>query len=126
MGTILKSLKKIKPKYIGVWLKDQLGKPDWFRSLVVERREWGAFSIYSHARRSDEKPKIAYTTKVNAEKGALEMSKKYGVQFVAYKCLFCDGWHVSKTTARKWTNVEKDPTEKYTATAMNSQGDVDT
>lgn len=24
------------------------------------------------------------------------MSRKYGVPFIAYKCLFCDGWHVAK------------------------------
>ena len=29
MGTALTSLKKIKPKYIGIWLKDQLSQPDW-------------------------------------------------------------------------------------------------
>ena len=51
MGTILTSLKKIKPKYIGCWLRDQLSNPDWFRNLVVNRSAWGAFSIYEHARR---------------------------------------------------------------------------
>ena len=29
MGTALTSLKKIKSKYIGIWLKDQLSQPDW-------------------------------------------------------------------------------------------------
>ena len=59
--TIMISLKKIKPKYIGVWLKDQLSRPDYFRNLFVDRSAWGAFSIYAHARRSDGKSKIAYS-----------------------------------------------------------------
>ena len=39
MGTALTSLKKIKPKYIGIWLKDQLSQPDWFRNLIVNRSQ---------------------------------------------------------------------------------------
>jgi len=91
MNTVLTSLKKIKPRYISPWLKDQLSRPDWFRSMVVGRSAWGAFSIFAHARRSDGKAKVAYITKVDAEENALKMSKKYGVRFVTYKCLFCDG-----------------------------------
>ena len=100
MGTILTSLKKIKPKYIGCWLKDQLSRPDCFRNLLVDRSAWGAFSIYAHIRRSDEKTKNAYSDKVQAEKAAFGMSIKYGHSFVVYKCLFCEGWHISKTTER--------------------------
>ena len=97
MSTLLISLKKIKPKYIGCWLKDQLSRPGWFRNLFVERSAWGAFSIYAHARRSDGKSKISYFSKEKAEKAALDMSTKYGYSFAVYKCLFCDGWHVSKS-----------------------------
>ena len=126
MKTILMSLKNIKFKYIGCWLKDQLSRPDRFRNLFMNRATWGAFFFYSHARRSDGKPKIAYETKEKAEKGARDMSKKYGTTFVVYKCLFCDGWHVSKTAAHKPTTAEvTTPADKYTATAMNSLGDMD-
>ena len=100
MRTVLTSLKKIKPKYIGVWLKNQLGRPDWFRNLIVNRCVWGAFSVYSHQRRSDGKPKMAFSSQKKAEKSALDMSRKYGQTFVVYKCLFCAGWHVSKLAAR--------------------------
>ena len=100
MGTIQTSLKKINPKYIGVWLKDQLSRTDWFRNLIVDQSAWGAFSIYAHIRRSDSKAKIAYANRANAEIAALEMSLKYGHSFVVYKCLFCEGWHISKTTER--------------------------
>ena len=73
--TIMISLKKIKPKCIGVWLKDQLSRPDCFCNLFVDRSAWGAFSIYAHARRSDGKSKIAYSSKAKAEKAAFNMSQ---------------------------------------------------
>lgn len=126
MNTVLTSLKEIKPRYIGLWFKDQLNRPDWFRNMVVDRSAWGVFSIYAHARRSDGKAKAAYTTKVDAEENALKMSKKYGARFVTYKCLFCDGWHVSKTSDRMPTFVEgKTPIEEYNPTGMNNQGGMD-
>ena len=100
MRTIMTSLKKIKFKYIGCWLKDQLSRPDRFRNLFVNRSAWGAFSIYAHTRRSDGKSKVAYSNKAKAEKAAFDMSKRYGCPFTVYKCLFCEGWHVSKTVKK--------------------------
>ena len=100
MGTVLTSLKKINLKQIGCWLTDQLSRPNWFRNLVLNRSAWGAFSIYAHARRSDGKPKISYGSKTKAEKAAFDMSKKYGYPFAVYKCLFCEGWHVSKAVGK--------------------------
>ena len=88
MGTVLTSLKMIKPRYIGSWLKDQLNRPDWISNLIVNRSAWGAFSIYAHARRSDGKAKISYASKTKAEKAVFDMSKKYGYPFTTYKCLF--------------------------------------
>lgn len=101
MNTLLTSLKKIKPMNIVCWFKDQLSQADWFRRLFVNRSAWGVFSIYSHVRRSDGKTKIGYSTRVKAEKAAFDMSKKYDCSFVSYKCLFCDGWHVSKVVGNK-------------------------
>ena len=83
---------------IGCWLADQISRPDWFRHLFLQRTTWGAFSIYSHVKRSNGKPKIAYPTKSKAENAAVDMAKKYGKPFTVYKCLFCDGWHVSQDT----------------------------
>lgn len=118
MGTLLTSLKKLKPRYIGIWLIDQLSRPDRFRNLVVNRSAWGAFSIYAHARRSDGKSKVTYLTKTQAEESASKMVIKYGSAFVVYKCLFCEGWHVSKVANSSATTSapEKDVTSnKYTA-----------
>ena len=36
------------------------------------------------------------------------MSKKYGVPFIAYKCLFCDGWHIAKDVERVADNTRVD------------------
>ena len=84
MSTLLTSLKHIKPKYIGCWLKDQLSQPGYFRNLFVYRSVWGVFSIYSHIRRSDGRSKIAYPTREKARKAAEDMGKKYKTYFVAY------------------------------------------
>lgn len=96
MGLILTSIKRLRPKNIGYWLTDQVRRPHLFRRLFLGRTAWGAFSIYSHIKRSDEKPKIAYSSKVKAENAAMDMAMKYGKPFTVYKCLFCDGWHVSQ------------------------------
>ena len=98
-------MKRVTPKYIGCWLKDQLSHTGWFGRLVVHRTAWGAFNVYSHLRRSDGKPKIGYGTREEAQKEADHMQKKYGGIFLVYKCLYCDAWHVSKdalaTTAQR-------------------------
>lgn len=111
MGTIYKSIRYIKSKYIGTWIKDQLSRPDWFDNLIVNRSAWGAFSVFAHAKRSDGKSKISYKSKAKAEKAASDMAKRYGYPFTTYKCLFCDGWHVSKAVKR---NAEGKTTEEIT------------
>ena len=81
---------------ISCWLTDQISWANMVRRLFLERTAWGAFSIYSHIKRSNGKPKIAYSAKCKAENAAVDMTKKYGKPFTVYKCLFCDGWHVSQ------------------------------
>lgn len=97
MATLTKSIRNIKVRQIPVWFRDQLGQPGWFARLFIDRKAWGAFSIYSHMRRSDGKPKNAFPTREKAQKSADNMSRKYNAAFAVYKCMFCDGWHVSKT-----------------------------
>lgn len=128
MGILL-SLKKIKPKFIGCWLRHQLSQPKWFRNLFVDRAAWGAFSIYAHAKRSDGKAKIAYASKAKAEQAASDMSKKYKSTFTVYKCLFCEGWHVSKVANSPSTTTvlpKAVPLEKYTGVNPTEMGDMDT
>lgn len=96
MSTIIASIKGIKFRNLPVWIKHQLNLEGWVQRLLIQRSAWGAFSVYSHIKRSNEKPKIAYSTKNKAENAAVDMAKKYGKPFTVYKCLFCDGWHVSQ------------------------------
>lgn len=93
---VFKVIKEIKVRNIGIWFKHQLSQSDWLTRMLLQRTAWGAFSIYSHIKRSNGKPKIAYSTKCKAENAAMDMAKKYGKPFTVYKCLFCDGWHVSQ------------------------------
>lgn len=127
MDTVLTSIENIKPKYFGRWLRDQLSHPDWFRNLFLRRSAWGAFSIYAHARRSDGKAKISYVSKAKAEKAAYDMSKKYGYPFGVYKCLFCEGWHVSKVVRKnsEGKSTEGIALDKYAMKAESRSNGLD-
>ena len=96
MNILIASIKGIKFKNLPVWIKHQLNLDGWVKRLFIKRSAWGAFSVYSHIKRSNGKPKNAYSTKSKAENAAVDMAKKYGKSFTVYKCLFCDGWHVSQ------------------------------
>jgi len=96
MNILIASIKGIKFKNLPVWIKHQLNLGGWVKRLFIKRSAWGAFSVYSHIKRSNGKPKNAYSTKSKAENAAVDMAKKYGKSFTVYKCLFCDGWHVSQ------------------------------
>lgn len=96
MNILIASIKGIKFKNLPVWIKHQLNLDGWVKRLFIKRSAWGAFSVYSHIKRSNGKPKNAYSTKSKAENAAVDMAKKYRKSFTVYKCLFCDGWHVSQ------------------------------
>ena len=129
-GMILASIKNIRIKEnLALWLGHQLSREHWFRRLFLSRSTWGAFSIYSHLRRSDGKPKMAFSCQKKAEKSALDMSRKYGQTFVVYKCLFCEGWHVSKVAkkAADRKTTEEIALSKYAikVTAKSEELDVE-
>lgn len=111
MSIIIASIKGIKFRNLPVWIKHQLNLDGWVQRLFIQRSAWGAFSVYSHIKRSNGKPKIAYSTKNKAENAAVDMAKKYGKSFTVYKCLFCDGWHVSQ-------DVHGLPVQEKSADAM--------
>lgn len=128
IGTMLTSIKSIRFKYLGSWLKHQLSQPHWFHNLFVNRMAWGAFSIYAHQKRSNGKPKISFSTQHKAERSAADMSKKYGSTFVAYKCLFCDGWHVSKVVSienASAPSMEEIALEKYAVNVSVTPAELD-
>ena len=47
------------------------------------------------------KTELCYHHKESAIKSTEAMSKKKGVHFSAYKCLFCDGYHIGKNRDNK-------------------------
>ena len=128
MGTIITSIKRIKVKYVGSWVRHQLSQPQWFHDLFVSRTAWGAFSIYSHLRRSDGKTKIVFRSQHKAERSAVDQSNKYGARFAVYKCLFCEGWHVSKVVDKENASapsVEQIALEEYAVRAPAPSAELD-
>lgn len=104
---------KVKYNNLKIWLKEKVSQPRWYVDLLSYRRFWGAFSVYSHRRRSDGKPNIAYSTRSKAQKAVRSMEKKYGVPFMEYKCLYCDGWHVARSKSRKGSVLNTFDTDLY-------------
>lgn len=98
----------IKLKYFLPWLKDQLGHAGWFWRLIIDRTAWGAFSVYSHVKRSNGEFKIMHPDRKKAVNQAEKLANSYGGRYEVYKCLFCDGWHVAKV-ADKYTKRRKGP-----------------
>lgn len=94
-------LSEIRYSNLKIWWKELLERENVWKQLFDYRMVWGAFSVYSHRRRSDGKPNITFSTRKKAVKAATEMQLKYGVPFSAYKCLYCNGWHVGKCTSVK-------------------------
>ena len=124
---------EIRYRNLKIWLHELFERENVWKQLFDYRMVWGAFSIYSHRRRSDGKPNITFSTRMKAVKAATDMQLKYGVPFSAYKCLYCDGWHVGKcarqsTDQRKGTaplppptlNVNQLPTELNVDMIMQS------
>ena len=93
---------KIKFRNFWIWFKDQVKRRRVFINFFVTRNAWGAFSINSHINQHTGKPKVMYNTIKSAKKSADAMSKKTGVHFSYYKCLFCDGYHIGKNKDNKY------------------------
>ena len=100
IGTMEKK-DKITFKNFWIWFVDQLRRKRFFYNFFISKNAWGAFSINSHINQSTGKPKVVYHTKETALKSAEAMSKKLGVHFSIYKCLFCDGYHIGKNRDNK-------------------------
>ena len=77
-------------------IKSQMPMRNLLREFFVTKNAWGLFNKNSHINKITKKQKIAYSNKKKAIKAAEAMSKKNGCKFSAYKCVFCDGWHIGK------------------------------
>lgn len=98
---------KIKWKNFKIWIKDQIKRKRFFVNFFITRNAWGAFSINSHINQKTRQPKIMFNTIESAQKVAEKMSKKHGVHFSYYKCLFCDGYHIGKNRDNKYKDDNK-------------------
>ena len=92
-------LKRLNNLFLAI--QNQLTRPHAFRNIFITHNAWGIFSKNSHISSQGAKPKIAYPNKATALKAAETMSRKYGVHFSVYKCLWCDGWHIGKNRENK-------------------------
>jgi hypothetical protein len=88
---------KIKNIFLG--LKDQLPLIRLIKN-IFKGHVFGLFNKRSHFRDTGN-PKVMYNTKETAIKSANAMSKKNGVYFSNYKCIFCDGYHIGKNRDNK-------------------------
>ena len=77
-------------------LKSQLPIKRAFKEFFITKNAWGLFSINSHINQTTQKPKMEYPTKEIAWKAAKSLENKTGNKFSAYKCMFCDSWHIGK------------------------------
>lgn len=80
---------------------NQLSRPQSWYNIFITHNAFGIFSRYSHISRSTGQPKMMYLSKLDAQKASDVMSKKYGVHFSVYKCIWCDGWHIGKNNSNK-------------------------
>jgi hypothetical protein len=88
---------KLKNLYLG--LKDQLPWKRFWINFFVTRNAWGLFSKRSHFNENGvEKVKFS---KKSALKAAEQMGKKRNTHFSAYKCIYCDGYHIGKNRDNK-------------------------
>lgn len=100
-------MEHIKFKNFWIWFSDQIKRKRFFYNFFISRNAWGAFSINSHINQHTGKPKVGYHTKETALKSAKKMSEKHGAHFSAYKCLFCDDYHIGKNRDNKIEGYDK-------------------
>lgn len=84
----------MKLRNIRLALRDQLPWGRLFRNFLVNGNGWGLFSIHSHINRRTGRPKIVYDSAEAARKSAAGLNRKTGARLSAYKCMFCDGFHI--------------------------------
>lgn len=94
-------IKRIKIRNLVLALKDQLPLKRAFRNFFITGNAWGLFSLNSHMRTDTGKEKVMYNTKASALKAAESMKKKQGKHFSAYKCAYCNGFHLGRNRDNK-------------------------
>lgn len=86
---------KIKLKNVYLVIKDQMPLKRFIRNFFITRNAFGLFYKSSHIATYNNSPKIGYSSSASALKAALKMEKKNPEKkFSAYKCLWCDKYHI--------------------------------
>ena len=88
---------KLKNLYLA--LKDQGTLQRFFRNLR-KGHILGLFSKRSHINQNGV-AKVMYNTKASAQKAAKSLTRRRGVYFSNYKCIWCDGYHIGKNRENK-------------------------
>ncbi len=91
---------------------EQLFRHNAWSNIFITHDSFGIFSKYSHISRRSNRPKVSFSSRVDAQKAADTMGKKYGVHFSVYKCAWCDGWHIGKNSRNKYDIDFKKESEK--------------
>ena len=91
----------MKLKNLILALRDQGPPKRAFRNFFITGNAWGLFHINSHVRFETGQPKVMYNTKETALKSAEAMKTKKGVHFSAYKCAYCNGYHLGRNRENK-------------------------
>jgi len=80
-------------------LRDQMPVRRFVRNVFITRNAWGLLHHNAHIAAGSGKPKVVYNTKASAVKAADSMGRKHPEHiYRPYKCLFCDGYHIGRTT----------------------------
>lgn len=84
----------MKLRNIYLALKGQLPLGKLYRNFFVTGNGWGLFSRNSHLNKRTGRAKVVYGTLDEARRAAEGVSRKTGGDLSAYKCIFCDGYHI--------------------------------
>lgn len=86
---------KIRLRNVILVFKDQLPLSRFVRNWILTQNAFGLFYKSSHIAKYNNQEKIGYSSNASALKAALKMEKKNPEKkFSAYKCLWCDKYHI--------------------------------
>lgn len=94
---------KIIPKELLKAIIFQLKKKNAFKNIFITHNAFGILSEASHRNThcNEGKEKVKHNTLEGAQKHADKMSQKNGVHFSVYKCAYCDGYHIGRTSENR-------------------------
>lgn len=77
------------------------------KNFFITGNSWGMFHINSHISKGSGNEKVGYNTYITAKKSADVMGIKHNANFSAYKCIFCDKFHIGKKNNNGKNSITK-------------------